>query len=47
MEELMTLKQLLKEGNIPEALTWVEELEEIVNKQTIIKQAFDLIVHDE
>jgi dihydrodipicolinate synthase/N-acetylneuraminate lyase len=46
MEELLTLKELLHQGNITEALLIVKELEELsklVQQEEIIKKAMNLI----
>ncbi|ACK64117.1 protein of unknown function DUF29 [Rippkaea orientalis PCC 8801] len=43
MEELLTLKTLLQQGNIPEALLLVEDLEEI-SKSDKINKIFNLSV---
>ena len=48
MEELLTLKELLLKGNVPEALAIVEELEEMSRKdiiKTIRSYAVVLLLH--
>ncbi len=48
MEELITLKQLLQQGNIPEAITLVEEMEEMSKDDkinNIISYGIVLLIH--
>ncbi|MGK7956131.1 MAG: DUF29 family protein [Crocosphaera sp.] len=48
MEELMTLKQLLQQGNIPDAITLVEEMEEMSKDDkinNIISYGIVLLIH--
>ncbi|MDJ0730865.1 MAG: DUF29 family protein [Crocosphaera sp.] len=48
MEELMTLKQLLQQGNIPAAITLVEEMEEMSKDDkinNIISYGIVLLIH--
>ena len=48
MEELMTLKKLLQQGNIPEAITLVEEMEEMSKDDkinNIISYGIVLLIH--